>query len=333
MNDVKDRIINLLGPKNDLLLEQLKDLRKQCSSFKDFEQGVITSQIPIPIENRNKLFILLSLLLKDVLNELKPANLDNMIETIARTELKLKNPDDVSNVKDFVLDILKKSQNESGFKTQMDALESGFTSHALSQLYSVYSKKNMVTSVPKTVVENTLLSTVKKETSDDEDISLHIPNKVPEWNYLSDVSDLIKREEASETGYKIDDKPVRDHIYIATVKRILSFGCFVRILNVKQSNCEGLIHISELPNGDKSQRPIDMIHENQRVYVKVIKIHSNGKISLTMKNIDQINGILLAPREFEGERRSRKDTRDDNQGPAKKFNINKRRLTDRKSVV
>ncbi|CAL9737082.1 pre-mRNA-splicing factor ATP-dependent RNA helicase Prp22p [Monosporozyma servazzii] len=327
MDDVKDRIINLLGPKNDLLLEQLKDLRKQCSSFKDFEQGIITSQIPVPIENRNKLFILLSLLLKDVLSELKPANVDNMIETIARTELKLKNPDDVSNVKDFVLDILKKSQNESGFKTQMDALESGFTSSALSQLYSVYSKKNMVTSVPKTVVENTLLSTVKKETPDDDDISLHIPNKVPEWNYLSDVSDLIKPEEASETGYKIDDKPVRDHIYIATVKRILSFGCFVRILNVKQSNCEGLIHISELPNGDKSQRPIDMIHENQRVYVKVIKIHSNGKISLTMKNIDQINGILLAPREFEGERRSRRDTRDDNQGPAKKFNINKRRLT------
>ncbi|CAL9731413.1 pre-mRNA-splicing factor ATP-dependent RNA helicase Prp22p [Monosporozyma unispora] len=326
MDGVKDKIIDLIGTKDVSVLEQIKDIRKGCSSFKDFEQQMAASKTQVPAWRLNKLFILLSLFMKDVLNGPLPPTIDGQIQALVKTELQLQNPQDISNVKDFVLDILKKSQDEKDFKTQMDELESGLNSNVLSQLYSLYTTKKVQTLVTEANTENKVFPLVKTEPLDDADISLHIPNKAPEWNNLSDMSDLVKKEIQSVRS-QIDVSPLLDHIYIGTIKRIMPFGCFVKILNVKQRNCEGLVHISELPMRDRSNKPIDLIRENQKVYVQVIKIHPNGKISLTMKNIDQNNGKVESTRGSEQEVRGRKELRDDQGLVQKKFSTNKRRLT------
>lgn len=57
-----------------------------------------------------------------------------------------------------------------------------------------------------------------------------------------------------------------------------------------QKECgEGLVHISELCK-NKVRHPSDVVKQGQTVYVKISKIMTNGKISLSMINIDQVSG-------------------------------------------
>lgn len=57
----------------------------------------------------------------------------------------------------------------------------------------------------------------------------------------------------------------------------------------KISNNVGLVHVSAIREGARVEHPEDVLERNQPVKVKVIKI-DNGKISLSMKLVDQTTG-------------------------------------------
>ncbi|MDH4128014.1 MAG: polyribonucleotide nucleotidyltransferase [Spirochaetota bacterium] len=97
-----------------------------------------------------------------------------------------------------------------------------------------------------------------------------------------------KNEEAAQRAYQIIMDITAEaevgKIYNGKVKRITDFGAFIEILPGK----DGLCHISKLSKSrvDKVQ---DVVKEGDSVKVKVMEIDRQGRISLSMKDLDASN--------------------------------------------
>ncbi|CAB1254663.1 S1 domain-containing RNA-binding protein [Clostridium sp. MT-14] len=84
-----------------------------------------------------------------------------------------------------------------------------------------------------------------------------------------------------------------------TVVNITSFGAFVEV-----EGKTGLVHISEV--SDTYVKNIrDYLKEKDKVKVKVISIDDNGKISLSMKQVDQ-DKKSLRPLEIDWQKENNK---------------------------
>lgn len=70
-------------------------------------------------------------------------------------------------------------------------------------------------------------------------------------------------------------------IYKGKVTRVVDFGAFVSILGGK----EGLVHISQITDA-RVERVADYLEVGQEVQVKVVEIDRQGRIRLTMKDIN-----------------------------------------------
>ena len=70
-------------------------------------------------------------------------------------------------------------------------------------------------------------------------------------------------------------------IYEGTVARLAEFGAFVNILPGK----DGLVHVSQIAN-ERVEKVEDYLKMGQQVRVKVIEIDRQGRIRLTMKDLD-----------------------------------------------
>ncbi|NKI35890.1 polyribonucleotide nucleotidyltransferase [Wenzhouxiangella sp. XN79A] len=71
-------------------------------------------------------------------------------------------------------------------------------------------------------------------------------------------------------------------IYEGTVQKIMNFGAFVQILPGK----DGLVHISQISN-DRVENVTDELSEGQKVKVKVLEVDKQGRIRLSMKDVEQ----------------------------------------------
>ncbi|KAK0661740.1 Pre-mRNA-splicing factor ATP-dependent RNA helicase prp22 [Lasiodiplodia hormozganensis] len=91
---------------------------------------------------------------------------------------------------------------------------------------------------------------------------------------------------------EIDDAPVVHKIYNGRVTGLKPYGAFVRLHGVK-GRVDGLVHVSRMAEG-RVNDPSDLLSRDQEVKVKVTEI-KDGKISLTMKEVDQTTGEDLAP--------------------------------------
>lgn len=90
---------------------------------------------------------------------------------------------------------------------------------------------------------------------------------------VSEAEDIKKNKEIM--------KSIKEgEIFEGIVTTVANFGCFVKI-NVKGSDIEGLVHISELSWG-KVPTTADVVKEGDKVKVKVIG-ERGGKLSLSMK--------------------------------------------------
>jgi polyribonucleotide nucleotidyltransferase len=69
--------------------------------------------------------------------------------------------------------------------------------------------------------------------------------------------------------------------YEGKVVKIADFGAFVAILPGK----EGLVHISQITN-ERVERVTDVLSEGQMVRVKVLEIDKQGRIRLTMRDVE-----------------------------------------------
>lgn len=92
---------------------------------------------------------------------------------------------------------------------------------------------------------------------------------------------------------EIDEQPVQYKVYTGRVTGIKDFGAFVNLRGV-QGKVDGLVHVSAIQDGARVNHPSDLLSRNQEVKVKVMKVE-NGRISLSMKEVDQESGMDLAP--------------------------------------
>ncbi|MFA9488546.1 MULTISPECIES: polyribonucleotide nucleotidyltransferase [unclassified Mannheimia] len=77
-----------------------------------------------------------------------------------------------------------------------------------------------------------------------------------------------------------------NQIYNGKVTRVVDFGAFVSILGGK----EGLVHISQITN-ERVERVADYLQVGQEVQVKVVEIDRQGRIRLTMKDLNNTNSV------------------------------------------
>lgn len=112
--------------------------------------------------------------------------------------------------------------------------------------------------------------------------------------------DRGRRSRHKDDGYQrrertpeLDDEPVVHKIYEGRITTIKDFGAFVRLNGVKGS-VDGLVHTSAIRQGERVNHPSDFLTRNQSVFVKVISI-KNGKVGLSMKEVDQETGKDLMP--------------------------------------
>lgn len=90
----------------------------------------------------------------------------------------------------------------------------------------------------------------------------------------------------------LDDSPILNKIYDGIVMNVRDFGCFVSLQGVR-GQPEGMVHVTEI-RADRVNNPSEVLHRKQRVKVKV-KSMAGGKISLSMKEVDQNTGEDLLP--------------------------------------
>ena len=87
---------------------------------------------------------------------------------------------------------------------------------------------------------------------------------------------------ASQLRKRLREEPEVGKTYSGTVVTIKDFGAFVNIL----PGVDGMLHISQLSN-KRVGKVTDVLKEGQRVRVKLTDIDDRGRLSLTMKNVEQ----------------------------------------------
>ena len=70
-------------------------------------------------------------------------------------------------------------------------------------------------------------------------------------------------------------------VYTGKVKKIMEYGAFVNILPGK----DGLVHISQISD-ERVNNVRDVMAEGDDVQVKVLDIDGQGRVKLTMKDVD-----------------------------------------------
>ncbi|KAF9024147.1 P-loop containing nucleoside triphosphate hydrolase protein [Hymenopellis radicata] len=91
----------------------------------------------------------------------------------------------------------------------------------------------------------------------------------------------------------VDDKPILYKIYTGRVSGVKEFGAFVTLEGVA-GRVEGLVHVSNIQTGMRANSAIDLLTRGQNVKVKVTSV-AGTRISLSMKDVDQISGRDLTP--------------------------------------
>ncbi|KAK8090980.1 pre-mRNA-splicing factor ATP-dependent RNA helicase prp22 [Apiospora phragmitis] len=108
-----------------------------------------------------------------------------------------------------------------------------------------------------------------------------------------------RRHDYDDDGFKrppvpeVDNEPVLHKVYEGHVTGIKDFGAFVNLHGVR-GKVDGMVHISQLIDGQRVNHPSDLLTKGQDVKVKVTKIEGN-RIGLSMKEVDQVSGQDLVP--------------------------------------
>jgi polyribonucleotide nucleotidyltransferase len=102
-----------------------------------------------------------------------------------------------------------------------------------------------------------------------------------EGNVKISSSDLAAAEEARRRIEQITSDAEVGVVYNGTVKKIMDFGAFVEILPGK----DGLVHISQISD-ERVENVSDKLSEGDVVKVKVLEIDRQGRIRLSMKEVE-----------------------------------------------
>lgn len=94
--------------------------------------------------------------------------------------------------------------------------------------------------------------------------------------------DQAGMDKACQIIHSIVDPIEVGKIYEGTVVRIMNFGAFVAL----SPNKDGLIHISKLAH-ERVEKVEDVVNIGDKVRVKVLEVGPMGKISLSLKDVEQ----------------------------------------------
>jgi polyribonucleotide nucleotidyltransferase len=95
-------------------------------------------------------------------------------------------------------------------------------------------------------------------------------------------ADAAKIQQAIEWIRSLTEEAEIGRIYTGTVVSIKDFGAFINIMPGQ----DGMAHISQLSN-ERVERVEDVLHEGQVVKAKLIGIDERGRLSLSLKDIEQ----------------------------------------------
>lgn len=195
-------------------------------------------------------------------------------------------------VVNFIYDILQETKSKERFRKKLMEMDSGLLDSTIDKIYN----------------SATFLSTKEYSRRSDGRArpNVHVPASIQAEGKCHTTKNASRHD--TNMRNKSDVKlPILNQTYKGKVVNVTSFGCFVE-LDSYPNGPHGLVHISEV-----SDTPVHKIQNilkvGRSVYVRVIKIFSDGKISLTMRGIDQKNGSKLQNFEtFEDRGRSSKPT-------------------------
>ena len=89
-------------------------------------------------------------------------------------------------------------------------------------------------------------------------------------------------------------------IYDGTISKLMDFGAFVELEGfARGERIEGLVHVSRLANHGMVKKAEDVVSRGQKVKVKVLMM-GTGKLTLSMRDVDQKTGKDLMPRAADG---------------------------------
>ena len=95
-------------------------------------------------------------------------------------------------------------------------------------------------------------------------------------------TDAASIEKALEWVKSLTEEPEVGKIYTGKVVTIKDFGAFVNIL----PGIDGMLHISQISD-KRLDKVTDVLKVGQEVKVKLVAIDDKGKLSLSMKNVEQ----------------------------------------------
>ncbi|GAV54149.1 hypothetical protein ZYGR_0AK06510 [Zygosaccharomyces rouxii] len=263
MSDINGRLFEIVGTDDKLIINFVRDVKRNSKNIQDFETKMGKMDVGLSSEAVAELY--------DVLAAENNGK-DHVKEQVSKLLKTSVGIDDEVVVK-FLLDIVDKVGSKDEFCQELDKLDCGITQVIANQIFCVARSGAKVK--------------IKKE----KDEGLALPNFRAKRDDLSDLRDLLPRQNPFLSHR--DPGPILNRIYSGRVKNITNFGCFIQIHGTQDKNSDGLVHVSEMA-GHRVRRPQDVVQLGQEIFVKVIKLQKDGKVSLSMKNIDQVTGQELA---------------------------------------
>lgn len=254
MSDLDERLFEIVGTDDKLIINFIRDVKRSSKNTGDFENKIGQMDVGLSRESIREIYTVL---------ETQYGGKDNIkiqVSKILKTSVGI---DDQVIVR-FLLDIVDKVDSENEFFRELDKMDCGITQDISSRIYSVAKGGG----------------------------GLSLPNFRSKNENLSDLGDLLPTKQNPFLSHR-DARPILHKIYPGRIKNVTNFGCFVQINGTQEKNSDGLVHISEMANY-RVRRPQDLVRLGQEVFVKVIDSQKNGKISLSMKNIDQLTGQEVA---------------------------------------
>lgn len=155
---------------------------------------------------------------------------------------------------DFVVDICSKCSTYHEFESRLEEMDSGLQKEVLIPIFTALKGHGF-----------------KHETFD----VLSMPDEKIAWEPTA-KDDISRTKRGSFDEANSDASPAIDKIYPGVVRKLVGFGCFVRISGTKDPRCDGLVHISEMADR-RINDPSEVVSLGQRVFVKVIKVQKMGK--------------------------------------------------------
>ncbi|OSX67176.1 hypothetical protein POSPLADRAFT_1063961 [Postia placenta MAD-698-R-SB12] len=102
-----------------------------------------------------------------------------------------------------------------------------------------------------------------------------------------------RRGRNGDRARPLDERPVLFKIYNGRVNGMKEFGAFVQLEGVV-GRVEGMVHVSNIQQGARTNSAADLLTRGQSVKVKVMSV-AGTRVGLSMKDVDQATGRDLTP--------------------------------------